>query len=793
MIKNYIQIAIRILFRNKVFSLINILGLAFGLTSCLLIYIYVSSELSFDRYHKDHEQIFRVVTNEFTDQGIKENTAVPYPFIRTVKSSISGLDEVLFIYAVNQVQVTVDDEIYKENGVIYTDSNVQNIFSIEIVSGSFDALSEPNKVLITEAMANKFFGNKNPLGKIITFDNNHNFEVGGIVKEAPYNSHLPYNIIASSASMSNDLVGFDYDRWDINIGGFYCYLKLQNGTDINLLEKQINEVIYETSTNDDKDRKYLLQKLTKIHLSSEYHYVSAMPYTTNPKFLLTLSLIGLFILLIASINFVNLATVQAIKRGREIGIRKIIGASKSKLIFQNLGETFFIVLLSEIIAVILAEIFWPQISTYFQMNSEISVYSNYHIFIFLLIVLIIVVILSGIYPAIVLSKFSPIKTIKSSSGLKSSKTFSLRNLLVTFQFVISQILIIASIFISLQISYINNKDLGFHRDSVWSIELPMNDNDRFESLGFELEKIPELSDICFSMGGPISRGNINTQFSEMGTDNWGNVIIKPIDIKYKDVFGIDLLAGRWINRTSEDDSIMEFIVNKALIEEINIHDPQSAIGTFLEVSSNKGQIVGVTENFNVTSLKKDIPSVAMMYFSRFFWTASFHVDMNKEVKKKVAEAWKSVYPEYLLELICYNDEIDELYKNEKNTFQLILFFSLVAIVIACLGLYGLISYIVVQRTKEVGIRKVLGAPVSSLIYLVAKQFLFVVFYSCLIAWPIAYYVMKNWLNQYAYKIDLNIWVFVISGFVLMIITILTIINQSIKVSNTNPVEVLKYE
>ncbi len=292
----------------------------------------------------------------------------------------------------------------------------------------------------------------------------------------------------------------------------------------------MNKVIHEISTTNDDDTEYLLQAVHKVHLSDDYHYISMNDATVNPKFILALSVIGLFILIIACINFVNLSTVKAIKRAREIGIRKVVGATKRHLILQNLGETFILVLISEIIAIILAEISLPKLSLYFNINSQLTIYGNMHIFLFMLLILCVVVILSGLYPAFVLSRFSPIKSLKSDQKFKSVKAFSLRNGLVTFQFIISQILIIASIFVALQINYINKKDLGFKKDGFWLIQLPFNDNDRYEQLKQELERIPGIDLVTFGMGGPIAPGNINTQFALVGTEIWGrNNNLKPVD------------------------------------------------------------------------------------------------------------------------------------------------------------------------------------------------------------------------------------------------------------------------
>lgn len=793
MLRNYLNTAYRLLVRSKAFSLINIFGLAVGLTSCLIIYIYIINELSFDRFHDNYQNIYRVASKENNPEDESKSTAIPYPFSQTVRENLSGLNEVTFVYATENDQVIINKEILKEDGILYVGTEFTRIFNVELVTGSFDLLNEPFKILITENTAEKYFGDENPLGKLVSFNNLQDFEVVGIVKDTPFNTHLPYHVLASESSLNDDLVGFDYNRWNINIGGFYCYIELKSETNLVHFTEQLNKVVHEISTTNDDDRDYILQAINKVHLSNDYHYISLNDTTVNPKFILALSLIGLFILVIACINFVNLSTVKVIKRAREIGIRKVIGATKRNLIIQNLSETFILVLISEIIAVILTEISLPKLSFYFNITSQLNIYGSFHIFMFMFLILVVVVLLSGLYPAFVLSGFSPIKSLKTDQKLKSIKAFSLRNGLVTFQFIISQVLIIASVFVALQINYINKKDLGFDKDDIWSIHLPPNDNDRYEQLKQELEQIPGINNVTFGIGGPIAPANINTQFALAGTEISGKINLKPADEYYNDIFNINLLAGRWLKPLIEGDTIVEFVVNKALIEKIGFPDPNEALGKIITCSGFSGEIVGVTDMFNVEDLKDEIFVVALIDFPRFYWTGFLKANMNPELRFKIKEAWTNVYPEYLFDLKNYSDTIDEMYQNEDNIFKLILFFSILAIIIACLGLYGLVSFIVVQRTKELGIRKVLGASVPSIIILVTKQFLWLVVISCVLAWPIAFYIMKRWLENYAFKIGIYSWVFFVSLFLLLMISFITILYQSVKASRTNPVESLKYE
>lgn len=793
MFKNYIKIAFRILTRSKVFSFINIFGLAVGLTSCLIVYTYVSNELSYDKFHPNYENIYRVAIKEQNPEGISKSTAIAYPFSQTVRDNLSGYEQVCFVFANANDQIDVDQKIYKEDGVLFVGEEFPNIFKTEVFSGDLELLKEPYKAMLTENTAQRYFGDKNPIGEIIRLNNLQNYEVVGIVKDTPSNTHLPYHILISEASLKDETVGFDYNRWNISIGGFYSYIKLKPETDVAKFNEQLNNIIHEISTTDDENVDYILQPINKIHLSNDYSYLSLNDETVNPKFIFALSIIGLFILVIACINFVNLSTVKALKRAREIGMRKVLGATKRNLIIQNLGETFILVLISQIIAIILAEIFITKLSLYFNLKAQLDIYSSWHVFLFLFLILVVVVFLSGLYPALVLAKFSPVRSLKSDQKLKSVKAFSLRNSLVTFQFIISQVLIIASILVALQINYIHKKDLGFDKNGIWSIHLPVNDNSEYNLLKQKIEELSEIDLVTTCLGGPIAPANINSQFSLVGTEIWGNINLKPVDEHYNEIFNIVLLAGRWLKPNQPGDTIAEFIVNRTLIEKMGLDEPIDAIGKIIATSGFHGEIVGVTENYNIEDLKDEVSSVALMYYPRFFWTGFFKANMNPELKTKLKEAWDKVYPEYLFEVLNYSDTIDESYENENNIFKLILFFSLLAIIIACMGLYGLVAFIVVQRTKEVGIRKVLGASFPSIIILVTKQFLWLTIISCIVSWPIAYYIMKQWLENYAFKINIYPWVFFVSLLLLLFIAFITILHQAIRVSNTNPVDVLKYE
>lgn len=799
MIRNYIKIALRVLSRNKVFSIINIFGLSVALTSVLIIFLFISHELSFDKYHTNFDQIYRVVTKQIVNGSESYHEAVSVPLGRALNAELTGHNAVTQLYFNYEDLLRIDDNKYLQNGLLFIDTNFVKVFDVEFIMGNPEDLKKPNIIFLTETLAKKYFGSpQDAINKEIIMNDSVRFNVTGIVKDPPKNTHIPYQLLISWVSLNQDFFQFEYDNWGTRISGFGTYLNLKETSSVENIEKQINEIVKNNIPEENNSGRelYLLQALKKIHFDDRFHTFEGA-YITSKRFILIFITVGLFILLIAFINFTNLSIVQTIKRAKEVGIRKVLGADRRKLIKQFLGETFIILLIAEIISLILTEVVLDKINSILGNSMNLQLYGSVSVIMFLLIVLITLTFLSGSYPAMVLSRYNPIRALRYNMKLGRRKSFSLYNLLVIFQFFISQILIVSAIVVSLQTDFFRNKDLGFEKENIIMVDLPGYQSTKVSAMADLLKQNPKIKDISYGIGAPLSGSNITSSFHLREDENEDyNANVKTVDTSYYSFYGLKLLAGEWYKTTHINDSTYNIVVTKSFLKRTGIEKPMDAIDMYVRVfGSLDSRVCGVVDDFHAFSLHSDIVPVIFLPLEDFY--AQMHIKTDNTsysaIEPFIKKCWDEIYPEYIYTYQILNESIEDRYRTEERTSKIIKIFTFVAIIIACLGLYGLVSFILVQRTKEVGIRKAMGASAKSIIILVSKQFIKLVLISCLLAWPVAYYLMKGWLNNYAYKIDLNIWIFIISGVLLLIITFITVLYQSVKVSLTKPAEVLKYE
>ncbi|HKL09639.1 MAG TPA: FtsX-like permease family protein [Bacteroidales bacterium] len=798
MFKNYIQIALRVLTRNKIFSLINIFGLAIGLTSVIIIFLFIKYELSFDKHHSNYEQIYRVVKEDLKNDQEQFECALPVPLSSALKENLTGNNHVTQIYYHYEELLRVGEEKYQEQGMFFVDTSYTKVFDLKFISGSPEDLKHPNNLFLTEKIAEKYFGSvEQALGKTVTVKDSILLQVKGVIENPPRTSHIPYTMVLSWSTLSDAFFQFEYDSWGSVISGFGTYLTLKENSDPVSVGNKIQNIVKQASNkdNDDSFGKYYLQPLKEIHFDERFETYSGS-YITSKRFIWIFTSVALFILIIAFINFTNLSLVQTIKRTKEVGVRKVLGAGRGRLIKQFLGETFILLLIAEIVAVILTEMVLSQINEILGNNIELKLYGDISMITFLFLVLFSLTFLSGIYPALALSKYNPIKALRYNLRTNRKKSPSLFSFLVIFQFFVSQVLIVAAIIISLQINYFKNKDLGFDKENVILLNIPLNQINRGGLLIDQLSSVPEIHKLSLGIGAPISQSNISSNFKIQGSDNEYFANIKAVDTAYYKLYDLKLLAGKWYSRSNPNDTSLNIVVNESLIQKTGIQNPKDAIDKYMKVfGSDHARIIGVVDDFHLNSLHHNISPVVFMPYKPFF--VQLHIKTNGvefyKLKPELKKAWEEVYPEYFFSYEILEDLIQERYSTEQRISDIIKIFTLIAIVIACLGLYGLVSFMLVQRTKEIGIRKALGASVPSLILLVSKRFLKLVVISCIIAWPVAYYLMNNWLKDYAFKIDIQFWVFLVAGMLLIVITFGTIFYQAFKVSKTNPVDVLKYE
>lgn len=796
MIRNYLKTALRIIGRNRAFSLINILGFSVGLISCLVIFLFIKYELSFDKHIPDYEKVFRIVNQVHGNEGIEKDSYVPFPLTQVLREETTGYVSIAPIFYAHEPSLKYENKRFKEHGVVFTNERFVNMFGVKILAGNAESLNHPGNILISEKLAGKLFGEVDPTGKMITLEQDLHVQVAGLIEESPDNTHLPYKMLVSMKSLSEKIVGLPYENWGARIGGMSTYVKLKQSTDKDFYEKQLTEVIRENAEQEENDNTtYFLQPLSDIHLDPSFSsFLGA--YTTSKKFIWIFISVGLFILVIAGINFINLSTVQAIKRTREIGVRKVLGADRLKIIRQFFGETLLLLLAAEIVALILAEVILPRVSNFLGSNIDLNLYEDWSVIGFMLFILILFGLIAGIYPALFLSRYKPLNAMRSKSGQTGKKPMPVFGTLVVFQFFISQVLIISSVIVGQQIDFFKNKDLGFDRENVMIINLYGQDNKSQDAFEQELLQIPEVEKVSFALGAPLSSSRIMSNAYLPGKkEQQYNVSVKTVDASYLDFYDIDLIAGRLFNEQSADDTIYSILISKKLVHDLDYGEPHRALGKRLRCFGGTSEIVGVTEDFHTQSLHDKITGTVLMYMPRWFITASvkFNAGHDQLVINKVRSAWEKVYPQQVFDYAFLEDKIMEEYQNEERTSQIVRIFTLVAIIIAILGLYGMVSFMMVHRTREIGIRKTQGATTRRIIRLLSGNYLRYILIAGLLAWPAAWYLMERWLQDFAYHIELHIGYFVVSTLLLLLISLGGILQQTIKTAHTNPAESLRTE
>jgi ABC-type antimicrobial peptide transport system permease subunit len=792
MIRNYIKIGLRVLSRNKTFSTINIIGFAVGLTTSLMIFLFIKHELSFDQHLSKKDNLFRVVSKKTTEKGVEFNQSVPYPLTDALRNELLEDKKVVPVVFSSGQNIEANKQFYTEGGIVFTDSVFCDLFDVKVIQGKPSDLEQPGNVFLTKKLANKYFGTQNPVGKKIVLAKQMNLTVTGVIENPPPNTHLPYKMLISKKNLTEEYIGFEFDRWGTNLSMFATYVHLDNKPKENIAE-EINKIYldhYESAENEQE--LLMLQSIKDIHLDARYGSFDGA-YTTSKKFIWIFSSVGLLILLIAMINFINLSIVQAIKRTKEVGLRKVLGASRKKLMYQFLSETLVIVILAEVIALIIVEIMLPSLNNQLGSMIQLNLYGTFDTILFLFIILIVVSISAGLFPSLVISKYKPVEAIRKKINSKKKKSIPAYKFLVIFQFFVTQILLISLLVINDQIQFLGNKDLGFETKNRIIVDIPPNDTDGFETFKNEVKQYPGIDAVSFALGAPLSRSSLSSSFKIPGDQKTYYTDVKFTDLEYLETFDIQLIAGEWFRHQSTETH--EIVINKKLAEKFGYTQPDSIIGRTIKLWDEQNKIIGVTEDFHVKSLHEEMVPVIFYYWPKYFYTASIKLNSsNHETAiSNIEEAFKSTYPSYLFDYKIFQDFLSSNYKNEQRTFSILKIFSLIAIILASMGLFGLVSFIMVQKTKEIGIRKAIGARSTEIVQMYVWQYLKYVLAASLFALPVAYYLMNRWLMDYAYHIKLSFGFFVIGILIVMVIAIVSILFQTIQSASTNPVNSLRYE
>ena len=797
MFKNYLKIAFRNIKRYKFYSLINIMGLAVGMTCFILVLLYVQYEFSFDTFHEKADRMYRIISKrpESVQTGIDYSAETPNPLASALVKDypeISSATRILkpsrFEYSSTLI-ICKDKNLY-ENG-IYADEQFFDVFTFPLLRGEEKtALKEPFSIVITEEMVDKYFGNEDPMGKTLNVNGNYDMRITGIAQKPPENSHIQFNFIISFITLKNypyiDQIIEDWDtRW------VYTYFVLQKEFSYKELEKKFSS-LSEKYPNDTKNTLYSLQPLKSIHLHSDLQ--SELSQNGDIKTIYLFTAIGTIIFLIACINYINLSTARASKRTKEIGVRKVAGAQRLHLVKQFIGESVFLSVIAMSVAVLLAYTTLPVLNHFVNRTIEINYFSN-EFYIFSLLGLIIFVgIISGSYPALFLSAFQSV-TVFKNPGVSRTGNSLLRNILVVTQFTISIIFITSTIIIYNQLYYINNTKTGYNRDQIIVVNLKDEAKKNFEAIKTEMLRNPNISGVCGSNQLPTG---IDWMFeTRVKSETGENIETKMrhvyIDYDFLNVFEIGIVQGRNFSRDFTTDAQSGVLLNETAVKQSGWKDPigKKITGPYIGEST----VIGVVKDFHFQSFHVNIePLILKLLPERSSYLSARIITKNIQGTLAFLETtYKKFDFTHPFDYFFLDESFELIYKREQKLGSLFGYFSSLAIFIACLGLFGLVSFTVERRTKEMGIRKVLGASVSNIVTDISKEFINLVVISNIIALPIAYFIMNKWLQNFAYRIHIGFWTFAVSVLLALFVAVLTVSYQSIKAATANPVDSLRYE
>jgi len=796
MFRSYLRVALRNLWRHKGYALINIIGLAVGVTVCILIFIFVEYELGFDSHFTHKGLLYRVVTNTHRPEGTEYTGSTPFPTAKALRSDFPELKLSTQFFRDADLMISVGKDSYKGNIAFFVESQFFDLFDTEWILGNTShALDEPNTIILTDRVAKKYFGDVEAVGRILRLDNETDLHVTGVVADPPRRTSLPYDMLISWGTLDARM-SCNLKQWDAIWGASQTYLRLPESIDPRTLEARFEA--FEQKYMEPRyaeEWSFRLQPMKDIHFNPRY---GSHNYVTSRTALFSFSAVGFVILLIACINFINLTTAQAMKRAKEVGLRKVLGADRAQLIRQLLGETSLFIIFSVLIALFIAWSVLPYLNQFLGNSIELRLFTGNGLVLFLGSVILFVSILNGLYPALELSRYRPAQALKERITSHRKRSYNLRNSLVLIQFIVSQILIVGTLVIVAQMKFMSRMDLGFRKEGMLTIPIPEYEESRCEALRSRWLQNPHIQDVSFAWSSPTAQSNFRTPFvyDESGDNTEYPVYIKMCDKRYLDIYEIPLVAGRFFERNAGDTCNKQWVVNEAVIGRMGLSDPEDAIGKRVSVNDTKGEIIGVISNFHVASLRSEIkPTVFFNYWPVNHREAQIKTNM-KDVPMTVdyiKRVWTEYYPDYLFEYTFLDDFLEGLYETDAKLLTMIQSASFLAISIGCMGLLGLVSFMVIQRTKEIGIRKVLGATVRNVIFLVSKEFFRWVLIANILAWPVAYMLTMKWLQEFAYRIGLGVGYFLIGGLISLGIAALVVSYQVIRAATANPVEALRYE
>lgn len=801
MFKNYLTTALRNLWRSKTSTFINLSGLTLGVSTSLILFLLVRHESSFDVFHTKRDRIYRVTSSSDGNQGRNYSAGIPAVLPEAFKLDFSEAEEVVFTSYLSSELVSIpqaqgEPKKYQEKkGVVYTQPDFFKIFDRKILMGdAAKGLDEPNEAVISKKSALKYFGKEDVLGQILTVEKRE-YKVTAIMEDYPSNTDLPFDVMLSYITIKKQK---DEQGWRSTWSDDQCYFLLKKESAIAEIERRSPDFYtkYRGKENTDK-ASFEMQPLSEIHFDDRYGNYNYS--TTSRQMITALSVIGIFLIITACINFINLVTAEAIKRSKEVGIRKTLGSSRTQLVLQFLGESSLVTVLSVLLALAFAQLALSFLNPFLDLTLSMNFLDDGILWIFLLSITLTVAFLSGLYPSLVVSGFQPVFAIKNQINNKNSSGYALRRSLVVLQFFISQFFIIGTIVLVSQMNYFKNKELGFKKDAIVNIPIPENSRQgsadasgRMRTLREEVSKIKGIELASLSSTPPSSGSVSATDFQVEGKEDHYGTQVKLIDGSYLALYGLELVAGVNI---LDLDTARGFIVNEKLATLVGFNNPKDIVGKNIKVWSRNLPVVGVVKNFHTVSLHDPVEATVMFNRIGNYRTLSLKVnpvDVQATIKQ-VQQKWEATYPQYVFSYAFLDEDIKEFYEREQKMSVLLSVFTSLAIFIGCLGLFGLATFMANQKTKEIGVRKVLGASVESIILLFSKEYVKLIIIGFLLAAPVAWYVMNQWLNEFAYKIEIGPSIFIIGLGITFLIATCTVGYRSLRAATVNPVESLRSE
>jgi putative ABC transport system permease protein len=802
MLKNYFKTAIRNLLRQKSISLINLAGLTLGITSSLVLFLMVAYMSSYDSFVTKRDRIYRVVNQSEGNNGTDYQAGVPTVLPDAFRNDFPEAEEVVFISDGSSDLVLIPQrngelkKIQEEEGIAFTEPGYFKLFDRAILQGiAAQAIDEPNEAIISVGLAKKYFGKEDVVGEVLKFDDAE-YSIKAVMENAHSNTDFPFNLLLSYSTIKKQR---EESGWNSIWSGEQCYFLLKEGESIAKVDSRMPAFTKKYIGADDPDKtQFLTQALTEMHFDERFDTYSFN--TVSRTTLVAFSVIALILIITASINFINLSTAEAIKRSKEVGVRKSLGSTRGQLVFQFLGETTLVTVVAVLLSLALTQFALTFINPFMEMELALNFAKDTMLWIYIVSVTVVVAVFSGLYPAFVVSGFKPTQALKNLISNRNSSGYMLRRGLVVMQFFISQLLIIGTIVIVSQMKYYQSKDLGFAKDAILVVPIPEHEkpvtggdaSSKMRTLREEMARIPGVELASLSSAPPSSGSVSGTNFRLQGSDEEHSTQVKQIDGNYIDLYKLQLLEGQ---NVADLDTATGFVVNEKLAHIAGFANPNDMLGKVIRVWRKEYPVVGIVKDFHTVSLRSPIEATVLFNRISGYENLALKVKMSEaqNIIAQLKTKWEATYPEHLFQYEFLDENIREFYEGEQRMSILLSVFTGMAIFIGCLGLFGLATFMANQKTKEIGVRKVLGASVESIIMMFSKEYLKLILLGFVLAAPVGWFFMGKFLDEFAYKIDVGPQVFLLTLGITLLIAVVTVGYRSFRAATVNPVRSLRSE